>query len=269
MRLKKHIMDKLPINDIDSYYVVADFDRTITSGNSETSWSVISMCSGIPENYIDERQKLYDIYRPIEIDENMDFDERSRLVSEWYRKLIELFIKYQISDKVFEETANDLGIIKFREGALEFLTFLYDMNIPLIIISAGIGNFIESFLRNNNCLFDNIYISSNKIIFKNGAADSIENNLIHSLNKNEISLPNGVAKKLIGRSKVILLGDQLSDLNMVDDKMHDEVIRIGFYSTSAQVPIEYYYDKFDIVCDDKEDNYHSLKKVLFKKDIRN
>lgn len=265
MRIHESLLNRLPIDDIDNCYVVADFDRTITNGNSETSWSIISMCNGIPESYIYERKKLYDIYRPIELDEDMNFDERSRLVSEWYRKIIELFIKYKISDKVFEETANDLGIIKFRDGALEFLTFLYDMNIPLIIISAGIGNFIESFLKNNNCLFDNIYISSNKILFKNGVAYSIGNNLIHSLNKNEISLPNNVTKKLIGREKVLLLGDQLSDLNMVDDKLHDEVIRIGFYSTSAQVPIEYYYDKFDIVCDNEADNYHVLKKVLFKK----
>lgn len=264
MRIRNEVNKKLPISDINNYYVVADFDRTITNGNSKTSWSIISMCKEIPSSYIDERQQLYDKYRPIEIDEDMDFDERSRLVSEWYRKHIELFIKYKITESTFDEAANDLRIMQFREGAKEFLEYLYDNQIPLIIISAGIGNFIESFLKNNNCLYDNIYISSNKIIFRDGIAFGVGNNLIHSLNKNEVSLPDDIKERLLGRNKVLLLGDQLSDLNMVDENNHEDVIKIGFYSTRAEVPFEYYTDNFDIFCDD-EDNYHHLKRTLFKK----
>ena len=266
MKIREELEKRLPIDEIDSYYVVADWDRTITSGNSKTSWSIISMCSGIPDSYIEDRQVLYDQYRPIEIDEEMDFHERSRLVSEWYRKHIELFVKYQISDKSFEEAANDLRVMEFRNGAVEFLRYLHEANIPLIIISAGIGNFIESFLKSNGCLYDNIYISSNKVIFKDGVAYGVSNDLIHSLNKNEVSLPDDIKERLVGRRKVLLLGDQLSDLNMVDESLHDEVIKIGFYSSRAEVPIDYYIDKFDIVCDDKEkDDYHVLRRVLFKK----
>lgn len=53
----------------------------------------------------------------------MDFNERSRLVSEWYRKHVELFIKYHISEELFEKASSDLRIIDLRPGAKEFLSF--------------------------------------------------------------------------------------------------------------------------------------------------
>lgn len=261
MLLNENIKNKLPIDDLNNYYVVMDFDRTITNGSSKTSWSILAGSDLVPECYIEERDKLYNKYRPIELDEEMDYEKRVNLVSEWFRLHIELFVKYKISEEVFEKAGRDLRIMEFREGAKEFLEFLYKKNIPVIIISAGIGNFIESFLRANNAYFDNIYISSNRVIFKDGFACGIGENIIHSLNKNEVSLPCDVKDKINLRNKVILIGDQISDLMMVDDNKHDEVIKIGFYSTRSEVDLELFKNSFDIVCID--DNYHNLNKVLF------
>ena len=262
MLLNENIKNKLPIDDLNNYYVVMDFDRTITNGSSKTSWSILAGSDLVPECYIEERDKLYNKYRPIELDEEMDYEKRVNLVSEWFRLHIELFVKYKISEEVFEKAGRDLRIMEFREGAKEFLEFLYKKNIPVIIISAGIGNFIESFLRANNAYFDNIYISSNRVIFKDGFASGIGENIIHSLNKNEVSLPCDVKDKINLRNKVILIGDQISDLMMVDDNKHDEVIKIGFYSTRSEVDLELFKNCFDIVCVDC-DNYNDLGKVLF------
>ena len=55
---------------------------------------------------------------------------------------------------------------------------MYNRNIPVIIISAGIGNFIEKFLIDNNCYFDNIYLISNYNLFSIGfLEDNISNNI--------------------------------------------------------------------------------------------
>ena len=260
MIISSDIKKKLPVKELNNIYFVADFDRTITNGNSKTSWSILANSKYVPESYVLERQKLYDHYRPIEISENIEYTYKTEQIKKWYIKHIELFIKYKLSNKIFEEAANNLRIMEFRPYAKEFLEFLHEKQIPLIIISAGIGNFIESFLINNNCYFDNIYVSSNKIVFKDGIAVGVEENIIHSFNKNEVSLPIDIRKKIENKKNVILLGDQISDLNMVNKKNHDQVISIGFLT--KDVPKNIMEKNFDIVCEEN-DTYEDVRKILF------
>lgn len=265
MYIKDSVKKSLPIQDLNNLYVVADFDRTITAGNSLTSWSVLADTNLVPEEYSIERHRLYDIYRPIEVDTSLSFDYRTKMMSEWFRAHIELFVKYQLTEEIFEKAATDLRVMKFRTGAQEFLTFLWRNKIPLIIISAGIGNFIEAFLKKHNCYFDNIYVSSNKILFKNGVAVGVGENIIHSLNKNEVSLPPEIVDKLKERNQVLLLGDQTSDLNMVNKNLHSSVITVGFEPDDPNDPCnspEDFQAGFDIVCEPHE-NYTDLKKILF------
>jgi 5'-nucleotidase len=82
-------------------------------------------------------------------------------MTEWWNKHINLFIKYKLSEDVVNQAAKNLRVITFRRGSKEFLEEMYKRNIPVIIISAGIGNFIEQFLIKNGCNFNNIYIVSN------------------------------------------------------------------------------------------------------------
>ena len=262
MIINPKVKDNLPIENLDNLYVVADFDRTITNGSSKTSWSILANSNLVPKSYVTERQALYDYYRPIEISDKADYSYKTKMMKEWFKKHIELFVKYKISKQVFEEAATNLRIMEFRPYAREFIEFLHNNNIPIIIISAGIGNFIESFLEHNNCNFDNVYISSNKIIFKNDIAVGVGENIIHSFNKNEVSLTNDILDKIKNRDNVILLGDQVSDLNMVDKNKHKSVISIGFLTLDA--PKDVMTSNFDIVCEEN-DNYDDVKKLVFKK----
>ena len=260
MIIRESIKNKLPIIDYSNIYVLADFDKTITNGSSKTSWSILSESNLVPNEYKEERNALYEKYRPIEVNENLDYIERCNLVKEWYIKHIELFIKYKITKEIFEEAASNLRVMEFREGAKEFLKFLHDKNIPLIIISAGIGNFIECFLRHNNCYSDNIYISSNKIIFENNIATKVDSSIIHSLNKNEVSLPEDIKNRVLNRSKVLLLGDQIKDLNMAVNNEKKEIISIGFL-TEENKEVGNFIENFDIVCE--KDNYVDILSKIF------
>lgn len=253
----------IPFSDLNNVYIVADFDRTITTGNSKTSWSILANSDLVPDSYIKERNDLFNYYRPIEIDETIDSNKKNILVKEWFQKHIELFVKYKMTEEIFKIAAINLSMLDFRPGAKEFLEFLHKNSIPLIIISAGIGNFIEEFFNANNCYFNNIYVSSNKIIFKNGIAVGVEDNIIHSLNKNEISLPSCITKNLKNKSQVILLGDQLSDLNMVNKDSHHFVLSVGFLADDyPKNQIDDFKSKFDIICE-QDDNYFNLKNILF------
>ena len=244
MIINDEIRKILPINDLSNLFVVADFDRTITNGSSKTSWSILSESSLVPKEYKKERQEFYNYYRPIEVDESLDYEYKTSQMKEWYQKHIGLFVKYKITEEIFKNAATDLRIMEFRPGAKEFIKFLHDNNIPLIIISAGIGNFI------------------NKIIFKDGIAVGVDTNIIHSLNKNEVSLPDNIKEKLSNRKNVLLLGDQISDLRMVDKSKHDHVYTNCFLCDENKSELEVIRKQFDIVCE-IGDNYFDLKKVLF------
>lgn len=129
--IKQGIEEKYKNWKDDSIYILTDFDRTITSGCSNSSWSILSKSGMVPEEYVLERQKLYEYYRPIEIDEELDYEIKNNLMTEWWNKHISLFIKYKMSEEVINKAANDLHVMSFREGAKEFLENMRDRKIPV------------------------------------------------------------------------------------------------------------------------------------------
>jgi len=246
--IKNGTLERINDWEDNSIYVLTDFDRTITVGNSESSWSILSKSNMVPKKYVEERQAFFNYYRPFEINETLDYDTKSKLMTEWWNKHIGLFIKYQLSEEVINTAAKNLRVMAFREGAREFLENMRDRNIPVIIISAGIGNFIEQFLIKNNCNFENIYIVSNFLKFENGIATGVSDNVIHSLNKNEVSLPTEIKKLIENRKNVILLGDSISDIRMARENVREDALKIGFLEEKVDENKPYYTEQFDIVC---------------------
>lgn len=228
-------------------YVLTDFDRTLTLGSSSTSWSILSKSDLVPKSYVEERNAFYDYYRPIEIDETLDYDTKNKLMKEWWEKHINLFVKYKISEEVINKAARDIRVMAFREGAKEFLTNMFERKIPVIIISAGIGNFIKEFLVDNDVYYDNIHIVSNFIKFENGYAIGVEDNITHSLNKNEVSMPENVKKELNGRNNIILLGDGISDIRMAKEENRQDALKIGFLEEKVEENMEVFRQSFDVV----------------------
>jgi len=228
--------------------VLTDFDRTITVGNSDSSWSVLSKSDLVPREYVSERQALYNYYRPFEIDEKLDYETKNKLMIEWWNKHISLFIKYRLQESVINDAARNLRVMSFRDGAKEFLESMKNRNIPVIIISAGIGNFIEQFLIKNDCNYDNIYIISNFIKFENGIAVGVCENVIHSLNKNEVSLPQNIKDLIKNRKNIILLGDSISDVRMANEKDRESALKIGFLDENIDENKPYFENSFDVVC---------------------
>lgn len=187
---------------------------------------------------------------------------------EWWHKHIELLIEYHPSEEIINNAINTLKVMTFREGAKEFLENMKNRNIPIIIISAGIGNFIKQFLIKNNCNFNNIYIVSNFLKFENGIATGITENIIHSLNKNEISLPENIKKIIEHRQNIILLGDSISDINMAKNNTRKNILKIGFLEENINKNRPYYEKQFDIVCTNNT-GYSELSEKLsiLKNDI--
>lgn len=254
----KEILERIKDWNKDNIHILTDFDRTLTVGESESSWGILSAGGFISPEYKEERQKLYEKYRPIEIDETLDFDTKNKLMIEWWNKHINLLIKYELKEETIIEATKDIKVMKFRDGAIDMLGDLYKNNIPVIIMSAGIGNFIEQFLLNNNCYFSNIYIISNFIKFENGVAVGIDGDIIHSLNKREDLLPEEILDRIKDRPNVILLGDQISDITMISKNKKDTALKIGFCEENAEQNLPYFENEYDVVCTDKV-NFNELR----------
>lgn len=245
-------------------HILTDFDRTITRGDSNSSWGILSK-NNFNKEYEKERKSLYEFYRPIEINEKIDLETKDKLMEEWWNKHISLFVKYKMSEDIINNALNNNDIMSFRNGAKEFLVSMHKRKIPVIIISAGIGNFIEQFLIKHNCYYDNIYIVSNFIKFENGVAVGISGNLIHSFNKNEVSITDDIKEVINGRNNIILLGDTIGDIFMARKEDRDNALKIGFLEENIEENLTYFENSFDVVCTDNTSYNELFTKLEIKK----
>lgn len=79
----------------------------------------------------------------------------------------------------------------FREGSTEVFNKLFSKKIPIIVLSAGIGDVVELILKHENLFTDNVSVVSNflKMSKDSNGLSTIEGfkgkKLIHVFNKNE------------------------------------------------------------------------------------
>ena len=208
----------------ENMYVLLDFDKTITSYESLDSWAVAGMAAD--EGCEQEVNKLYDKYRPIEIDYNIAYEEKYKKMEEWYNLCMQLYYKYNLNREKLEKAVKNSDL-KFRKGAKEFLEYTFKNNIPVIILSAGIGSVINEFLKENNCYFENVFLISNKFIYdEKGNAFKLENSLIHTMNKTvEGHLKEKRKEEFDKRPYRLLFGDTVEDIDMAPKKDLEKTIK--------------------------------------------
>lgn len=245
----------------DNVFVVADFDKTITTRNSNTTFSLFSKSGFYPEEYASDRDELYQYYRPIELDPNICDEEKFRCMKEWQERAYKLLLKYQVRESDIDKIIDMHDLIDLREYAIEFMQYLRSNNIPLIINSAGIGNFIVALLERHECMGDNVFVFSNMLEFENGEiVDSIAD-IIHSMNKYNIKIHDSFLEKLNSRRKAILIGDQISDLKMAGNLNYDELITFGFLESKVEENEEGFLKNFDVILKGDE-TFESINKIL-------
>jgi 5'-nucleotidase len=141
--------------------------------------------------------------------------------------------------------------LKLRQGLAEFLTLLNANQIPMVIMSAsGLGEYvINKLLKKEGLNFPNISIISNTPIFdEQGNLTSFKQPIIHVFNKDETMLKDfPVYDQVKDRKNVILLGDNIEDIGMVEGFDCDNLIKIGFLNDKVEENLEAYKQNFDVV----------------------
>ena len=267
--LREKISDAGP----EKFHILADFDRTLIKAfiNGKEVPSMLSVLREegyLTPEYPEKAKALFNKYHAIEIDVNLPKEEKKKAMKEWWTKHFELLIKSGLNKKDIEKAVNS-GNLKFREGAKEFFTALKEIGIPLVIMSSsGLGgDAIKMFLEKEGCFFPNVHIIGNVFEWdEKGSAAGVKEPIIHGMNKDETTLQNfPVFEKIKNRRNVLLMGDSLDDVGMVEGFEYDNLIKIGFLNSNVEENLEKYKEIFDVVIinDGDMDFINNLLKELF------
>jgi len=215
--------------------------------------SIISMLRDghhLTEDYAMKARALFDKYYPIEIDPKIPLTERKKKMQEWWETHNKLLIESGLNKSDLEDIVEN-GYVKFREGVPEFLDSLYKHNIPLVVLSAsGCGDIIQIFFQKIGKNYPNIFYVTNRFNWdKNQKAVSTKGPIIHCMNKDETILRKipEVYSAIKNRRNVILLGDSVEDLGMIEGFDFKNLLKIGFLNFDYDKLREGYKKSFDVV----------------------
>lgn len=247
----KLIEDSFKKQGLDKIHILADFDRTLTKAfvEGEEMPSIISILRDgnyLSSDYAHKAHGLFNKYHPFEISADICKEEKKNLMAEWWEKHFKLLIDSGLNKKDIEKAVKSRKVI-FREGFSELLSFLKKNKIPLIIISSsGLGeDSISQILRQEGKLYDNIFIISNSFKWdEDGKAVGIRRPIVHGANKDETLIQNfeEIFERIKERKNVILLGDSLEDVGMIEGFDYDNLLKIGFVNNKKEESYKSIYD---------------------------
>jgi 5'-nucleotidase len=237
---------------VDNFHVLADFDRTLTKAfyGKEKASSIISQLRDgryLTEDYAPRAHALFDEYHPIEIDADISLEEKKKKMGEWWKKHFDLLIEVGLDKQTIEEAVKNMineNTLVFREGVEEFLLFLKENNIPLVIMSSSVGDLIVEFMKQKGVYYDNIHIISNLLDWdKQGKATGIKK-IVHVFNKSEMEVK---IPGVLDRKNVLLLGDSTGDIGMVEGFEYENLIAIGFLNENVKENLDTFKEMYDVV----------------------
>ena len=257
-------LEKIKLKN-NNFVVVIDFDKTITAANSDDSWDASGYLMG--EEFLRKSDELYKKFEPIEFNYQISLEEKKKGIEDWFYSCMALYYEYHLTQKKLSNSVEKSHLI-LREGVQEFLSTMHRNNVPVIIVSAGIGNVIEQFLEKQHCYYDNIHIISNFIPFDaKGNIEEYHGELIHSLNKTmQGHTTPEIEQKIKNRKYRLLLGDIVEDKKMVALEDWNNTISVGFLNQRVEENLEVYKKNFDIVLTEQDATFGTVREWLLKEE---
>ncbi|XP_043255500.1 7-methylguanosine phosphate-specific 5'-nucleotidase [Colletes gigas] len=241
-----------------SLQIVTDFDLTLTKQHVNgkkvlSSFGMFGKCKQLSLTYTEESHRLYDMYRPIEIDPHLPLETKAEAMTNWIIAAEEILKGIPFNPDEILEVAKTYGM-NLRDHTEELFKKLYSAGIPILVFSAGLGDIVEAILRERGVLFDNVKVISNFLEYKDGKLAGFKNEkLIHVFNKNEYAIEQEHLNVLEGRKNVLLMGDTIGDASMVDGMGEiNAVLKIGFLYDNAETSLRSYMEEYDIVLVDDQ-----------------
>ena len=257
----KQTIAKIKVAGPDKLHILSDFDRTMTyahRADQKVPSLVAILRNGnyLSSDYAQKAHALFDHYHPLEIDARLNLTSKKIAMDKWWRSHLKLLIASGLNKKDLELIASDKQI-KFRKGVNLFLNTLQRKNIPLVILSAsGVGEAVKIYFEQAKKNYPNIHYITNSLVWnKAGQAIAIKEPIIHSLSKDETLVKNfpKIYQQIKNRKNVLLLGDSLSDVDMISGFDYDNLAKIGFLNYNISQQRKYFLKNFDVVIEGDDD----------------
>jgi len=253
-----------------SVHILSDFDRTLTyhSRNGRKDSSLVAILregNYLPPDYGIKAEALREKYFPIEHDPHIPLTVKKAAMVEWWNQMFSLMISSGLTKEIVARAMKDCQV-KLRDEAEDWLDLLRQLRIPLVIFSAsGLGReSINIFLDRLKKHLPDIHVLANAFIWDEaGRAIGVREPIIHSYNKDETLIQNfPFFSEIKNRRNVILLGDSLGDVGMVEGFEPDNLLKIGFLNVRAEENLASFKQVYDIII--LEDASFAFINQLFK-----
>ncbi|XP_069107509.1 7-methylguanosine phosphate-specific 5'-nucleotidase A-like isoform X2 [Argopecten irradians] len=267
----KRTIENIAKDGPEKLQVVADFDRTLTKYMSNgticaTCHKVLEEGDHLPEFYRTKATELRDTYFPLEMNPELPVSEKIPLMIEWWTKAHDLLATCGITKQSIRKMVES-STAQLRDGCVWLFDHLHDLDIPMLIFSAGIGDVLEEVISVHATHHSNMKVVSNYMAFDEcDRMVGFQGDMIHVYNKNENAIHDSdYFPSLEKRSNIMLLGDGIGDLHMADGVTHvSNKLTIGFLNVKIEESLELYTSKYDIVicADETMDIVNSIIKLV-------
>lgn len=255
-------------NESENTFIITDFNRTLTktfkdNKKLKTSFAQIREGNYLGKDYAGKANALFAQYYPIEKDPLISKEEKVPQLVKWWKEHLQLMVEYNLT----KENIRD-SIMKntfAREGLEELINYTNEKEIPFVIISSGLGNIADEFLKMNDLRKENVSILSNMVNFSKEKATGIGERIIVPFNKDKVKIDLPEVKE---RKNIILIGDDLFDLDLIKKADYSEVLKIGFLNSINKVDekvLNQFKENFDLIItrDGSLEPVNQLLKELF------
>jgi HAD superfamily phosphoserine phosphatase-like hydrolase len=189
--------------------MVVDFDKTLTKNGPKdlTSWDVATPFLSRESQEKDD--ELCATYLPLE----KTGDMTEEMADYWWDETLNLYVKDKV--KVSDIRRHAREHIKFRDGVMKLFMMCRYHDIPIAIVSAGLGDVIEEVADAARIKPD--YIVSTELEAENDVITGWnKDSVVHNHNKERRSREK-LRDVMEARPNIILVGDSLEDPKMVLD----------------------------------------------------
>ena len=158
MSFKEEIVKVLDCAGDREIIVVCDFDGTITTSGSDVTMNAMAKFFGYDSDFAKERTALFEEYSKY-LTEGDDMT-RYKMQSKWWSAQMDLFRKYNVSPESYTNAGGKLNF-ELRKDACDMLAFCDKNDIPVFIVSSGLGNIIIPILAFSGNLSANMRVIAN------------------------------------------------------------------------------------------------------------
>ena len=149
--------------------VVCDFDGTLTEAGSDSSMNGMAKAMGYDSDFAKARDALYHEYAPLI--EAADEETAYKLYDKWWKAQMNLFTGFNLPPESYTDALGRLNLT-IRSEAATLLKFCEKQDIPVFVVSAGLGNLIIPTLAFSGLLSMNMRVLANFVRYNEEKAVS-------------------------------------------------------------------------------------------------